>query len=189
MISKGKKAQIHIAKQQLGLTDDDYRAILARVAGVSSSKDLTDRNVGAVLNEFRRLGFQPKAPKRAGRKPNTFNKREQLGKIEAQLTDMGLSWEYAGAIAQRQTGIDRIDWLRTEKQFKGVIAALDVEHQKRDLIAYIDECLKDMGKTREELADRYSLPTGWTRHMPTLKKMAEVLPEPKRYVQTFDPSC
>ena len=51
MISKGKKAQIHIAKQQLGLTEEDYRALLARTAGVSSSKGLTDRNVGAVLHE------------------------------------------------------------------------------------------------------------------------------------------
>lgn len=189
MISKGKLAQIHIAKQQLGLSDDEYRAILARTAGVSSSKDLTDRNVGAVLNEFRRLGFQPKAPKRAGRKPNTFNKREQLAKIEAQLADMGLSWEYAGAIAKRQTGIERIDWLRTEKQFTGVIAALDKEQEKRGLLAYVDECLTDMGKTREELADRYSLPEKWERNLAVLKKLAEILPEPARYVQTFDPSC
>lgn len=189
MISKGKLAQIHIAKAQLGLSDDDYRAILARTAGVSSSKDLTDRNVGAVLHEFRRLGWQPKAPKRAGRVPNTFNKHEQMAKIEAQLTDMGLSWEYAGAIAKRQTGIERIDWLRTEKQFKGVIAALDVEHQKRDLIAYVDECIAAMGKSREELAERYRLPKGWERNLTMLKKLATLLPEPPRFIQTFDPSC
>jgi len=189
MISKGKLAQIHIAKAQLGLTDEDYRAILTRTAGVSSSKELTNRNVGAVLHEFRRLGFQPKAPKRAGRLPNTFNKHEQLGKIEAQLADMGLSWEYAGAIAKRQTGIERIDWLRTEAQFKGVIAALEVEQDKRHLIAYIDERLAALGKTREELAERYRLPEKWERNLSVLKKLAELLPEPKRYVQTFDPSC
>ena len=189
MISKGKLAQIHIAKQQLGLSDEDYRAILARTAGVSSSKDLDNRTVGGVLHELRRLGFQPKAPKKAGRKPNTFNRHEQLVKIEAQLTDMGLSWEYAGAIAKRQTGIERIDWLRTEAQFKGVIAALDVEHQKRDLIAYVDECLEALSQSREELAARYNLPKGWERNLAMLKKLAEVLPEPARYVQTFDPSC
>ena len=125
MISKRKLAQIHVAKAQLGLSDDDYRAILARTAGVSSAKELTERTVGGVLHEFRRLGWQPKAPKRAGRVPNTFNKHEQLAKIEALLTEMALSWEYAGAIAKRQTGIDRIDWLRTEAQFRGVIAALE----------------------------------------------------------------
>lgn len=189
MISKGKLAQIHIAKAQLGLSDEDYRAILARTAGVSSSKDLDNRTVGGVLHEFRRLGFQPKAPKKAGRVPNTFNKHEQMIKIEAQLTDMGLSWEYAGAIAKRQTGIERIDWLRTEAQFKGVIAALDVEHQKRDLIAYVDECLEALGQDREALVVRYNLPKGWERNLAMLKKLAELLPEPARYVQTFDPSC
>lgn len=189
MISKGKLAQIHIAKAQLGLSDEDYRALLARTAGVSSSKDLDNRTVGGVLHELRRLGFQPKAPKRAGRKPNTFNKREQMAKIEALLTDMGLSWEYAGAIAKRQTGIERIDWLRTEKQFKGVIAALDVEQEKRHLIAYVDECLEALSQSREELVARYNLPKGWERNLAMLKKLAEVLPEPTRYVQTFDPSC
>lgn len=189
MISKGKLAQIHIAKAQLGLSDEEYRAILARTAGVSSAKELDNRTVGGVMFELRRLGFQPKAPKKAGRKPNTFNKHEQMAKIEAQLTDMELSWEYAGAIAKRQTGIERIDWLRTEAQFKGVIAALEVEQDKRHLIAYVDECLVDMGKTREELADRYRLPNKWERNLSVLQKLAEILPEPARYVQTFDPSC
>lgn len=64
MISKGKLAQIHIAKAQLGLSDEDYRAILARTAGVSSAKELTNRTVGGVMHEFRRLGFQPKPAKR-----------------------------------------------------------------------------------------------------------------------------
>ena len=101
---------------------------------------------------------------------------------------MELSWEYAGAISKRQTGIDRIDWLRTEAQFKGVIAALDKEQEKRALLGYIDERLASLGKTREELAGRYGLPSGWTRNIPALRKMAEILPEPT-YVQTFDPSC
>lgn len=189
MISKRKLAQIHVAKAQLGLSDDDYRAILARTAGVSSAKELTERTVGGVLHEFRRLGWQPKAPKRAGRVPNTFNKHEQLAKIEALLTEMALSWEYAGAIAKRQTGIDRIDWLRTEAQFRGVIAALDVERQKRSLLAYVDECLESLGQDRDALAKRYRLPAHWERNLAMLKKMADVLPEPARYVQTFDPSC
>ncbi|MCO2667365.1 regulatory protein GemA, partial [Pseudomonas aeruginosa] len=32
-------AKIHIAKAQLGMDDDTYRALLARVAGVRSAKD------------------------------------------------------------------------------------------------------------------------------------------------------
>ncbi|UXF57468.1 regulatory protein [Chromohalobacter phage YPCBV-1] len=178
MISKGKLAQIHIAKSQLGLDDEAYRAILARAAGVNSSKDLTDRGVSLVLNEFKRLGWKPKAPKRAGRVPNTLNKREQMGKVEALLTELEASWAYAQAIAQRQTGIERIDWLRTEKQFRGVIAALDAELEKRNRLAAVDRHLAYTGESREELARRYRLPSGWERDRRLLGRLLEALPEP-----------
>ena len=39
-IKKAQLAKVHIAKQQLGMDDDSYRALLARVAGVKSAKDL-----------------------------------------------------------------------------------------------------------------------------------------------------
>ncbi len=51
-------AIIHVAKKELGLEDDDYRAILARVTGVSSVKDMDERQKQAVLTEMKRLGFR-----------------------------------------------------------------------------------------------------------------------------------
>lgn len=53
-------AKIHIAKAQLGLDDEDYRALLARVTGKRSSRDLNAREVDMVLGEFKRLGWRPK---------------------------------------------------------------------------------------------------------------------------------
>lgn len=175
MISKGKLAQIHIAKAQLDLGDDEYRAILARVAGVSSAKQLTNRNVGAVLNEFRRLGWKPKAPKRAGRQPNTLDRDTMLAKVEAQLTDMGLSWQYAEAIARQQTGIQRIEWVRDYKALSAVIAALDVEQSKRDGLAALDRLLALLGKSREQLEEEYPLPRGWQRKPKVLEALIERL--------------
>ena len=55
------KTKIQIARRQLGLDDDTYRAILKRTVGVESSKDLTPRQIGRVLVELERLGFKPKA--------------------------------------------------------------------------------------------------------------------------------
>lgn len=40
-IKQSELAKIHIAKKQLGLDDDTYRAMLKQVAGVISAKDLT----------------------------------------------------------------------------------------------------------------------------------------------------
>lgn len=55
--------KVQIARRQLALADDDYRAILERVTGRTSSKGLPDGALEAVLAEFRRLGWTPKAGK------------------------------------------------------------------------------------------------------------------------------
>ena len=55
---------------------------------------------------------------------------------------MGLSWAYAESIAWRQTGgkgerpnrqpgVKRLEWLKTDAQFRALIAALTREQQKR----------------------------------------------------------
>lgn len=49
---------LHVARQRLGLADDDWRALLARVAGVASSRDLTPYTFQLVMEEFGRLGFK-----------------------------------------------------------------------------------------------------------------------------------
>lgn len=64
------KSLIHVAKTQLSMTDDDYRALLRRVAGVASSRDLNEAGLSAVMAEFKRLGFvaakSRRKPKGAG---------------------------------------------------------------------------------------------------------------------------
>ena len=54
-------AKIHIAKKELGLDDGTYRTILERITGKSSSSGLPDSQLDAVLTEFKRLGWKPKA--------------------------------------------------------------------------------------------------------------------------------
>lgn len=172
-IARNKLAQIHIAKQQLGMLDEDYRAVLYRCARVTSAKKLDERGARAVLEEFRKMGWKPKAPARAGRVPNTFNKHEQMAKIEAQLSDLNAPWEYAQAIARQQFGIERIDWLRTESQFRAVIAALHAEQEKRDMLAALDALLTEQGKTRADLAEELSLPPRWQRNRRVLQSLIQ----------------
>lgn len=120
-------SKIHIAKKDLAMDDDSYRAMLARVAGVTSAKDLDPRQVGAVLREFERLGWKP----RPGRpKPNAAVDRQKLvGKIEAQLAEAGRSWNYADGLAQRLYKVERLEWLDA-KQLGGVITALVKDAQR-----------------------------------------------------------
>ncbi len=56
-LAENKVRLIQVAKRSLGLADDDYRDILWRVAGVTSSKDLTDEDFGLLMDVFARLGF------------------------------------------------------------------------------------------------------------------------------------
>lgn len=124
-------AKIHIAKQQLGLDDDTYRALLARIAGVRSAKELSPRQVGAVLAEFERLGWQPKSAKKAGRKaPKPAADRQALtGKVEAFLAEAGRPWAYADAMAQRMFKVERVEWLDGD-QLRRLVVALTYDAKR-----------------------------------------------------------
>ncbi len=82
-ISKGKTSVIHVAKAQLHMADEAYRALLARAGGVSSSAQLDEAGFVAVMAEFERLGFRnvkrhAQVSRRAG-----MATPEQIGKIRA----------------------------------------------------------------------------------------------------------
>lgn len=58
-------AIINIAKAQLGLEEEDYRALLVRVTGASSLRAMSERQKVAVIEELKRIGFRVKAGGRA----------------------------------------------------------------------------------------------------------------------------
>ena len=82
-ISKQQKAVIHVAKSQLHMADEDYRALLLRVAGVRSSSDLEEPGFEALMAEFERLGFRSvKSPMQTVRREGMATPA-QIGKILA----------------------------------------------------------------------------------------------------------
>ncbi len=60
MISQNMIKLIQTAKNKLGLSDGEYRTILARVANVTSCKDLDRDGFDAVMGLFEWLGFEPR---------------------------------------------------------------------------------------------------------------------------------
>lgn len=52
--------KIQIARRELNLQEPEYRGLLKRLTGTDSSRDLSDKQAGAVIAEFKRLGWQPK---------------------------------------------------------------------------------------------------------------------------------
>ena len=60
MSRRAAMAKVHIARKELGLDEDTYRDVLARVTGRTSSADCSDAQLGQVLEEFKALGWTPK---------------------------------------------------------------------------------------------------------------------------------
>lgn len=171
-------AAIHAARRDLGLDEDGYRLMLREVAGVQSAKDLDADGRRKVLDHLRSVGWEKRPRKRVAQYPGTphnIDREQMLQKIEAQLTDMGLPWSYADAIAKQQTGVERVAWLRKAADLTGVVGALHVEQEKRGLLAGVDELLERAGMTRDQLADEQKLRSNWTRHRPTLRAMVDRL--------------
>jgi transposase len=109
MISKEKKAVLHVAKSQLHLDDDTYRDLLASVAGVRSSNDLTDVLFDRVMKHFeKKLGFTSTAKRRRREKRKKADSNVVRLKTEAQLAKIQDNYRRLGfdTIA-RQHGFNR----------------------------------------------------------------------------------
>lgn len=128
---KAELAQIHIAKTQLGLPDDEYRALLLQVTGKTSSKDLTWQGRKALLDHFKKLGFKVKANKAGRAKPAvTENKEALIEKIQAQLSEAELPWAYADSMAKRICKVERIEWC-DPIQLGKIVAALNYDAMRK----------------------------------------------------------
>jgi phage gp16-like protein len=84
--TKAMRAKIHIARKELALAEDDYRAILQRAAGIESTADAGPSHLDAVLKELRRLGWKAKHRKGAARRP--LSPHAQIRMIYAVWADM-----------------------------------------------------------------------------------------------------
>jgi len=82
-ISKQRKALIHVAKSQLRMADEDYRALLLRVAHVRSSADLEEPGFEAVMAEFERLGFRNVSSRMQIARREGMATPAQIGKVLA----------------------------------------------------------------------------------------------------------
>ena len=119
-------AAMHVAKKQLGLDDDTYRAALVQVTGKSSSAAMSEPERQKVLEHFRQAGF--KAASTGGRK-------RLDGKFAAKLQALWIAGWNLGlvrdrddrallAFVKRQTGIDHVRFLRHGADAMKAIEAL-----------------------------------------------------------------
>lgn len=128
-------AQIHIAKKDLGMSEEAYRDMLKNIGGVDSAANLSPTSAAKVLEHLGRLGWQPRATGKSNKpQPKRYTKpadsRAQQSKIVALITSMGVSDAYVDAIAMRIAGVQRWQWADADG-LRGIITALNVEARKR----------------------------------------------------------
>ncbi|MEX3628767.1 MAG: regulatory protein GemA [Burkholderia sp.] len=122
MISKATLARIHVAKTQLGLDDETYRAMLRSVAGVDSARNLSPTGATAVLRHLEHSGFKPTTPARRPRPAASARAAvdPQSNKIRAlwhELHARGVvhhdTESALAAYVLRQTGVEALQWLNS----------------------------------------------------------------------------
>lgn len=169
-----RRRAIKAAWRATDLDDAAYRAMLMNVAGVDSSLKLDLAGADRVLNHVNRsLGRTVET-----RKDQPAKVRPEcaalITKVEAQLADMKLPWAYGQKILKNQ-GVARWEWA-TAEQLRAVIAALDVEQDKRQLESAVVAALEAVGRDRTAaptLARAFGAkkPANWNRDRDTMRAM------------------
>ncbi|HEV2675528.1 MAG TPA: regulatory protein GemA [Aliidongia sp.] len=110
-------AKIHVAKKELALADDSYRAIIGRFSAgrTDSSAKLSPRERHAVLDHFETLGFKPSArAPAADRRVDTRPQAQKLKNLWQALWEMGAVYEPSdqalAAFVCRHTSIAALRW-------------------------------------------------------------------------------
>jgi len=159
-------AKIHLAKKQLGMSDDAYRDMLWVAARVRSAKELDEYGRRSVIEHLRKCGATFKRPRRTGKRPHNYNRLpEYITKVEALLADMGLSWSYADSIARNITGgkgapdeekapgVEKLAWVKEDRHWRAIITALTKEQEKRGRYQTIQELLERLGKDEDYVVE------------------------------------
>jgi len=119
-------AQIHVAKRDLGLDDDTYRAMLVRVTGKDSAKAMSAAEHQDVIAECRRLGFNGGSKPVGKRLDGPYARKLQALWISA--WNLGLVDDRRDqamlAFIKRQTKIEHTRFLRDPAEARKVVEAL-----------------------------------------------------------------
>lgn len=120
-------AKIKLAQKALDFDDGDYRALLNRVTGKSSCTAITAGQLGQVLDEFKRLGWEPSnVPKPGKLKPADHPAAKKARALWISLSLLGVirqpSEAALEAFARRQMGVERLQWADQAQVYKMIEA-------------------------------------------------------------------
>ncbi|MDR0877245.1 MAG: regulatory protein GemA [Treponema sp.] len=134
---KGKMALIHIAKNAVAITDEDYRSLLSGAAGIDSAADIEwEYQFTAVMKAFENLGF--KSDRKQGKTRPRWE--DEWGGTAGQRAKIEVLWRTCArnktdkalrAFIKRITHVDHPRFLNAALARK-VIIALEVMNKKEE---------------------------------------------------------
>lgn len=111
-------AKIQIARQQLGMVEDDYRQILFDQTGKMSAKDLSEPQLARVLDVMKAKGFKPLPGKKAASHPMAMKARALWISLYHLNAVHNSSEQALEAFAKRQLGCEKLQWARQADAFR-----------------------------------------------------------------------
>lgn len=124
MTRRAAVAKVQIARKELRLDEETYRAMLERITGQSSSAACSDAQLGRVLDEMKAKGWKPKVVKggRAAR-PRPERTVPASSPVAKKARALWISLHQLGevrdpseaaleAFARRQLKVDRLHWAK-----------------------------------------------------------------------------
>ena len=116
---------IHVAKRDLQLDDDTYRAILQRVGRKDSSSDLTVPELEKVLEHMKRSGFKVRskakqpAPAKSSRPLAQDAESKKIRALWLFMHQIGVvknpSEDALASYVKRITGVDALQWINGDQ--------------------------------------------------------------------------
>lgn len=132
LIGRSEKAILHIAKGQLGMSEETYRDMLQSV-GCSSSVELDFIKFDQLMGRLKAAGFRrshSSAKKSGMHREPAADKKSILSKMEATLADRGLPWSYVDGIADQMFGIERVRFCDVTQTHKVLVALIIYQRRK-----------------------------------------------------------
>lgn len=137
-MTRAALAKVHIAKKDLQIPDDAYRAMLQRLTGHSSARDCTEAQLATVLEELKAKGWKPtfkvvsSNPKAAGkgRAPASSPVARKARAMWISLHQLGVvrnpSEAALEAFACSQLKVDALVWANQSHGFRLIEALKDM---------------------------------------------------------------
>ena len=120
--------KINVARHQLAMAEDDYRQNLLEVTGETSLRRCDDRQLVAMIDRLKRLGFQPKPKKASAAAQHPMARKARA--LWISLYHLNVVRNPAeGAIeafAKRQLGCEKLAWAQQSFAYRLIEALKDM---------------------------------------------------------------